>query len=78
MEEFGWSKTTFTYATSFGTIIAGIVAIVIEENQLTNQYRTLYKCVSAILPNSNWQSQANGQFFESFDSYDPTSAFPCS
>ena len=28
-EEFGWSKTTFTYATSFGTIIAGIVAIFI-------------------------------------------------
>lgn len=28
-EEFGWSKTTFTYATSFGTILAGIVAIFI-------------------------------------------------
>ena len=55
--------------------VAGIVAIVIEENEKTKRYRSLYKCVSAILPGSEWQRQANRQFFESFDSYIPDLAF---
>ena len=59
-----------------GGVIAGMVAIVIEENQLTKRYRSLYKCVSAILPNSEWQSQANMQYFKSFENYDPVAAFP--
>ena len=57
-------------------IIAGIVAIVIEENQRTNSYRERYKCVSAIIPETEWQRQANGQFFESFNNYTPEIAFP--
>lgn len=56
--------------------IAGLVSIVIEECERTNEYRKKYKCVSAILPGTVWQKQANAQYLESFKSYDPEAAFP--
>ncbi len=56
-------------------LIAGIAAIVIEENKITEQYRSIYKCVSAILPKTEWQRQANSQYFESFRNYSPDLAF---
>ncbi|MBL94445.1 MAG: adenine phosphoribosyltransferase [Magnetovibrio sp.] len=59
-----------------GGSIAGIVAIVIEENKRTKSYRAKYKCVSAIIPETEWQRQANGQCFKSFNSYTPELAFP--
>ncbi|MGI9407923.1 MAG: phosphoribosyltransferase family protein [Hyphomicrobiaceae bacterium] len=59
-----------------GGTIAGIVAIVIEENERTLAYRETYKCVSAIVPGTEWQRQANAKYLESFKSYDPKMAFP--
>ena len=56
--------------------VAGIVAIVIEENERTNEYRRKYKCVSAVLPDTDWQRQANAHDLESFKTYKPESAFP--
>jgi adenine phosphoribosyltransferase len=57
-------------------IVAGMVAVVMEENANTASYREKYKCVTAVLPNTEWQVQANAQYLESFKSYDPRLAFP--
>lgn len=59
-----------------GGSVAGIVAIVIEENERTLGYREKYKCVSAILSGTEWQRQANAKDLESFKSYQPEMAFP--
>jgi adenine phosphoribosyltransferase len=56
--------------------VAGIVSIVIEECERTNEYRKKYKCISAIQPGTEWQRQANAQYLESFKTYNPASAFP--
>jgi adenine phosphoribosyltransferase len=58
--------------------VAGLVSIVIEECERTNEYRKKYKCISAILPGTEWQKQANAQYLESFKTYDPEAAFPTS
>ena len=44
--------------------VAGMVAIVMEENDNTNTYREKYHCVTAILPGTEWQRQANAQYLE--------------
>ncbi len=56
--------------------VAGLVSIVIEECERTNEYRKKYKCISAIQPGTEWQKQANAQYLESFKTYDPKKAFP--
>ena len=76
VETGGTMKGAITLIERQGGIVAGMAAIVIEENKLTNSYRSLYKCVSAILPNSEWQRQANNQYFESFRGFDIRVAFP--
>ena len=58
-----------------GGVVAGLVAIVIEDNLRTKNYLRMYKCVSAVLPNTEWQTQANNQFFESFKSYSSEAVF---
>lgn len=59
-----------------GGSVAGMVTIAMEENARTAQYRRDYKVVSAVLPGSRWQAEANGQRLSSFDSYDPARTFP--
>ncbi len=56
--------------------VAGIVAIVIEDNERTRGYRETYTCVSAILPGTEWQRQADAQYLESFKAYKAEMAFP--
>lgn len=56
--------------------VAGMVAIVMEENERTRSYRDKYHCVTAILPGTEIQRQCNAQYLESFKTYDPTRAFP--
>lgn len=56
--------------------VAGMVAIVMEENEQTNSYREKYHCVTAILPGTELQRQCNAQYLESFKTYDPSRAFP--
>ena len=56
--------------------VAGLVAIVIEECERTNEYRKKYPCISAIQPNTEWQRQANAQYLESFKTYKSEDAFP--
>lgn len=57
-------------------VVAGMVAIAIEENDRTNRYRATYPCVSAVVPGSHWQTECNAQTLSSFDSYRPELAFP--
>ena len=57
-------------------IVAGMVAIVMEDNENTAKYREAYNCVTAIQPNTKWQEQANAQYLESFKTYNPEAAFP--
>ncbi len=56
--------------------VAGMVAIVMEENENTLAYREKYHCVTAIQPGTEWQRQCNAQYLESFKQYDPKAAFP--
>lgn len=56
--------------------VAGLVAIVMEDNDNTKSYREKYRCVTAIQPGTEWQKQANAQYLKSFESYDPEMAFP--
>lgn len=57
-------------------VIAGLVAIAIEENERTTGYRKLYPCVSAVVPGSRWQTECNAQTLSSFETYTPKLAFP--
>jgi len=57
-------------------VVAGMVSIVIEDNEATRAYRKKYHCVSAILPGTSWQDQANAQTLDSFKHYKPELAFP--
>ncbi len=57
-------------------IVAGLLAIAIEDNQRTNAYRATYPCISAVVPGSRWQKECNAQTLSSFDSYTPEIAFP--
>ena len=57
-------------------IVAGMVAIVMEDNDTTAKYREKCKCITAIQPNTKWQDQANAQYLESFKTYNPEAAFP--
>lgn len=59
-----------------GGVIAGLVAIAIEENDRTNAYRANYPCVSAVVPGTRWQSECNAQHLSSFDEYAAEKAFP--
>lgn len=57
-------------------IVAGIVAIAIEENERTNGYRATYPCISAVVQESKWQAESNAQSLSSFGNYRPEMAFP--
>lgn len=57
-------------------IVAGIVAIAIEENERTNDYRATYPCISAVVQGSKWQAESNAQSLSSFGNYRPEMAFP--
>ncbi|MEM1432230.1 MAG: phosphoribosyltransferase family protein [Pseudomonadota bacterium] len=59
-----------------GGVVAGLVAIAIEENARTDRYRATLPCVSAVVPGSRWQEECNAQRLSSFASYRPELAFP--
>ena len=50
-------------------IIAGIVAVAIEENTVTTAFRNDYLCVAAVPQGSTWQLQCNAQKLDSFATY---------
>jgi adenine phosphoribosyltransferase len=59
-----------------GGVVAGMVAVAIEQNARTDEYRRAFPCVSAVVPGSRWQTECNAQKLSSFGSYTPERAFP--
>lgn len=59
-----------------GGVIAGIVAIAMEETPVTKGYRAKYDVVTAVLPGTKWQAECNAQHLSSFDDYVPAQTFP--
>lgn len=59
-----------------GGVVAGMVAVAIEENERTDGYRASYPCVSAVMQGSRWQTECNSQTLSSFTTYTPKAAFP--
>lgn len=57
-------------------VVAGLVAVAIEENDRNDHYRATYPCVSAVVPGSRWQAECNAQDLTSFQTYRPEMAFP--
>lgn len=57
-------------------VVAGLVAIAIEDNERTMAYRADYPCVSAVVPGSRWQVECNAQSLSSFAAYEPSAVFP--
>jgi adenine phosphoribosyltransferase len=59
-----------------GGVVAGLVAIAIEENAYTAAYRARYPSATAVQPGSRWQTECNAQTLSSFAAYRPELAFP--
>jgi len=57
-------------------IVAGLVALAMEDNDKTASYRQHYPCVTAVQPGTDLQQQCNRQRLDSFDSYTADMAFP--
>ena len=56
--------------------VVGLACICLEENKNTESLRKQYKCSSAIMTDTDWQTQCNSQHMEYFDHFDPMSYFP--
>lgn len=59
-----------------GGIVAGIVAICIEENDATKAMYKRYKMSSCVVPGSEIQIQCNAQTLDSFKTFKPQLTFP--
>ena len=59
-----------------GGKVTGLVAIAMEDNEKTASYRQRFPCVTAVLPDSDFQQQCNRQSLDSFANYEPSMAFP--
>ncbi len=57
-------------------IVAGLVAIAVEDTKRVLDLRETYPVVSAVVQGSHWQTECNAQYLSSFESYDPTAVFP--
>ena len=57
-------------------LVAGIVAIAIEETAGANALRQQFPAFSAIQPGTRWQTECNAQTLSSFADYLPSHAFP--
>lgn len=57
-------------------IVAGLVAIAMESNDKTDEYRECFPCITAVRPNTELQTQCDRQSLDSFKAYKPKMAFP--
>ena len=57
-------------------VIAGIAAICIEENEVTDAMKRKYKMASCVVSGSSIQQQCNSQTLDSFKDFQPEDAFP--
>ena len=59
-----------------GGIVAGLVAIAMESNAKTDEYRECFPCITAVRPDTGLQTQCDRQSLDSFKIYKPEMAFP--
>lgn len=59
-----------------GGVVVGIAAVAIEENAVTDGYRSRYRCASGVVQGSRWQTECNAQKLSSFERYKPEMVFP--
>lgn len=59
-----------------GGTVAGLVTIVMENNEQTAGYRKRFPCITAVHPESELQRQCDRQRLDSFQNYKPEMAFP--
>jgi adenine phosphoribosyltransferase len=59
-----------------GGKVVAIAAVAIEENPVTDAYRTKYRCASGVQQGSHWQRECNAQTLKSFETYRPEQVFP--
>mgnify|MGYP001445771902 CR=1 FL=1 len=59
-----------------GGIVAGLVAIAMESNDKTDDYRECFRCITAVRPDTDLQAQCDRQSLNSFKTYKPEMAFP--
>lgn len=59
-----------------GGTVAGLVALAMETNPRTAEYRAKYRCVTAVLPGSRWQAECDAQALGSFAAYRAERSFP--
>ena len=59
-----------------GGIVAGLVAIAMESNDKTDEYRECFPCITAVRPDTDLQTQCDRQSLDSFKTYKPEMAFP--
>ena len=59
-----------------GGIVAGLVAIAMESNGKTENYREQFPCITAVQPDTDLQTQCDRQSLDSFKTYKPEMAFP--
>ena len=57
-------------------VVAGLVAIAMESNDKTDEYRECFPCITAVRPNTELQTQCDRQSLDSFEAYKPEMAFP--
>jgi len=57
-------------------IVAGLVAIAMESNARTDEYREYFPCITAVRPDTDLQTQCDRQSLDSFKTYKPEMAFP--
>ena len=57
-------------------IVAGLVAIAMESNAKTDEYREYFPCITAVRPDTDLQTQCDRQSLDSFKVYKPEMAFP--
>lgn len=57
-------------------VVAGLVAIAMEDTPRASVLRRSYPVVTAIQPGTKWQEECNAQTLSSFASYDARNAFP--
>ena len=59
-----------------GGIVVGIAAIAIEQTPATLALQKKYRCVTSVLPQSDYQAQCNKKYMDFFDEFNWESIFP--
>ncbi len=57
-------------------IVVGMAAVAIEDSPRAEEYRKQYRCAAAVIQGTKWQEECNAQSLSSFQTYQPSMAYP--